>query len=407
MSLQRGVMTLGRYQVDLKPDTPLSVTEQLDISSHGFANVIFTPAPVDPNATTISSLLSLSCFTGIYRAIENRLRIDGPHCSAWLADEDGKGDLLESGVFSLGSPLSNWVSGLKSTALQSGTVTNPGGSLGWNYTWANDQSWNPREALTAVCDWFTAVSGSQTDPVEWEVTNDLKLNAGKVSDVYGPSSSPGVIFTGDRGGRESVDLFGVSAEMSVRIDLEDYTNRVLVQDTDGTLEDYPSSFGSTSYTNGLGGSLRMTRKVSGVEPSWSSLEAVAQGQYFRWHRARVKVDVSTDSYCLLSDVRVGEWALAYDPVKAIDGITAYGFFATAVETNYRGAVIFPLRLRLMEIDQPIQQGMGVYVTYYSGGTPQIVDLTPWVEYENGPTRVTVGELSQSVRAAMRTRGTRN
>lgn len=391
-------MAPGRWNVNLQADTPVSLTDQLNLAtSVGFASAIFTAAPLDPTMFDSADLLTLSVYTGIYRAQEERLKLDGPHATAWLADEDGKGDLIEAGLFSVGSPLSNWVTGLTTPALSVGTITDPGGSLGWNYSWTNDKANNPRAAMDAVCDWFTAVAGSTDDPVEWEVSEQLEVNAGLVSAVYG--TTPSAIFTADDDGREHAELTSFPASMTLREDLEDYTDRVLASDTSATLADYPASaWGSTPYNDPQGADLHMARVVSGVEPSWSSLTSVAQGQYSRFKKVRQKIDASLSGFCPIADIRCGSYVWAWDPFENI--------YDTANEITFRGEVIRPLKLRVKEINQPLQAGMGVYIRYYDGSAWQVIDLTPWVEYESGETRVTIGDLAQTLGKALVQRGIR-
>lgn len=397
MSLQRTVMAPGRWTVNLTTETPNTLTDKLSlVTAAGFGSMVFLPAWLDPIDIDPDGLLDLSVYTGIYRSQEGRLQLSGPHATAWLADEDGKGNLLEAPLFSVGSPLSNWVSGLTPPTLTAGTVTDPSGSLGWNYSWANDKASNPREALNAVCDWFTAVGGSTADPVEWEVTDGLKLNAGKVSAVYG--STPSVILTAFGDGRENRALYGVTCDMSLHDDLEDYTNRVLVADTSGTLDDYPSTYSSTPYYGPDAASLKMTRKISGIDTGWSSLADVAKGQHARFNQIRQQLTASVSDFCLLDKLRVGSFVWAWDPVN--------GIYDTANTLQYSGELIWPLKLRVKEVDQPVQQGMGVYLRHYTGTEWRVIDLTSWVEYETGPTQVTVGELTQPLRVAMQTRGIR-
>jgi hypothetical protein len=57
-----------------------------------------------------------------------------------------------------------------------------------------------------------------------------------------------------------------------------------------------------------------------------------------------------------------------------------------------GDRVAPRTLMVSRITEPVAQGRGVYA---QRGTGEAVDLTPWVEWETGSTRVSLGEVTKA------------
>ena len=75
----------------------------------------------------------------------------------------------------------------------------------------------------------------------------------------------------------------------------------------------------------------------------------------------------------------------------------------ANEVNYRGEAAHPKKLRVQRMEVPIRDGMGVYLRYWDGAAFDYVDLTRYVDYEEGPARVDLGTKSRFRRVDARPR----
>src|SRR5690606_18597876 len=62
MPVDEKLMAAGSWSVDLLPDTPPSVVDDLD----WFGLVVITPAHIDAHAVTVSDLLGVALYTGVY-----------------------------------------------------------------------------------------------------------------------------------------------------------------------------------------------------------------------------------------------------------------------------------------------------------------------------------------------------
>ena len=89
---------------------------------------------------------------------------------------------------------------------------------------------------------------------------------------------------------------------------------------------------------------------------------------------------SSDSVRLIP----GESIWVYDPTVGLEDTTN--------EVRVGGEILHPAEVDLYAITWPVVQDMGVYVVYYNQSTTDldVIDLTPYVAYEDGPTTLDVG-----------------
>ena len=110
-------------------------------------------------------------------------------------------------------------------------------------------------------------------------------------------------------------------------------------------------------------------------------QAVAQGQ-LRDHRHRHAITVEIDGDTVPRITPVGGSIAVWEPEMGIVGTTPVSIL---------GRWIRPVPLRVLSAEWPIRQGMGVYLQFHTP-TPTVIDLTPWVEFGEGSTRLGVGAL---------------
>lgn len=386
VSVTKARQAAGSWSVNLYPDTPLSLTDQLDIerTTAGFGHIIITPAPVDISAIAVSDLLNFSIYTGVCRKQEDRTGLSGSHASIWLGDQDGKADLNETSTGSVAKTFANWVAAIRPAQLSAGTVTNPSASTKtYLYYWIN-QDYSPRMALDTICDMFGA---------EWEVTDQLTLNAATSTTLYG--STPTVICSPWWQGRDST-YAALRSTIGYTPDLEDYTTRVLNLYNSGASG--IASAGSTSYKDGLGNTLVWKRRIESPDVTdATAAQGIAHAAKTRFNAVTQNISIATDSPAVMSSVRCGTYIYAYNP--------DVNLYDMSNQVIYMGQTIFPVSTRVEQIDMPITPDLGVY---FIRGDQTVIDLNKWTVRESPGARLTVGaprrRLAPRFRGRMRKDG---
>lgn len=362
MSVTERHMGLGAWTLTLRTDTPLSVLNQVDLVSKAFGHVIVTPTHSDADAVGGNGLLTLARYTGMLRARPSQYELAGAGLAAWLGDEDGKGDVLDSALTKSAGTFVQWITDLRPSSLDAGTYNTVAGSLNATYQWVSR-----REALDAVCDYFGA---------EWRVNPNGSLDGGTEAQLF--TTTPIAVVQKRSGGRD-LNVVGIRAHLDVAKDYEDYTTAVklLANGVVGTANISPA----TTFRDLNGNLVEFTRIVDSSNTTAGNETAVAQAQLNRFTSLRRAVSLSSDAYDIGGDIAVGDTIYVWDPdLDLVD---------TANQVQYRGQLIFPIKLRVLGYTWPIRRGMGVYFRAPTTAG-EITDLTDWVEWETGDTTIEVG-----------------
>ena len=368
MTITERVMLPGSWSLNLDPNTPPSVLATVDLASAAFGHIIVTPTHLGTEAVSGATLLAASRYTGILRERPSKYELGGPGLAAWIADEDGKGDVLESALTKVAGTFVQWVTDLRPSSLDAGTYTAIGGTLSHTF-----DRINRREALDYVCTYFGA---------EWKVDPTGTLHAGTAANLF--TSTPTVVVQPRSGGKD-LNVTGINAEVGVARDMDDYTTRVFLIGGAGTGSANISP--ATSFKDLNGNAVDLTRIIESTDTGAGNENTVAQGQLNRFTAQRRALTLSSDVYDLGQDIDVGDAIYVYDPEQ--------GLTDTANQVQYRGQVIFPLSTRCLGRTWPVRRGMGVYFRAPdAGGT--ITDLTDWVAWESGATTVEVGATPRSI-----------
>ena len=224
MSVTERVMVAGAWAVDLAPETPGQLMEQIALSRAGFAQIEILPAHLDPREHSDETLLGLARYTGLYRSQEGTYRLSGPGLPVLLGDEEGKADIAETAISTPNGWLSQWVPALRPITLRSGTVTSPGGAYTGTFRLKNR-----KEAFEILNDAFG---------VEWRIRPTLHLDVGPPSALYGSVPQLLILRNAGSGGRDLSPL--PAAPTSVQTltgvvvedadwdeDLENYTTKTI------------------------------------------------------------------------------------------------------------------------------------------------------------------------------------
>lgn len=101
-------------------------------------------------------------------------------------------------------------------------------------------------------------------------------------------------------------------------------------------------------------------------------------------------ECSVDEYCIPRLITPGDWVYVYDPDNGIGGGT---------QVTFQGRSVFPEKFRCVGTTWPVQKGMGVYVGNDVYG---ITDITDFVRWETGATRLDIDSLPRALQVSFPT-----
>lgn len=363
MPVTKNVMAPGSFEIHLNRDivpVPYSVTDNLRLRDQAFGHVLILPARVEPDDFDDATLFDLSVFTGVYRVQRTRTTLSGNHATIWLGDPNGKGPIRE--IASTGNfNMATWIAGTIPATLTSGTIGAPAGTLDWSTIYKT-----PREDIDVIADYFGC---------EWQITDNLELKVNTVDLLYG--ADPAVIATPFWEGRDG-EFVALRCTFDADASGEEYTTRVLLLDAAGN----PGSADispPTPYLDGFGNPVTWNRYAGSTEVGSGSAGDAAEGQLARNDRIDQHITASTDAFCPMADVVCGAPIFAYDPDNDV--------FDMGNEAHYAGDITWPMNLRVQSIDMQLREGMGVL---FRSGDGSYTDLSDYVEWETGPSRLELG-----------------
>ena len=165
MALQQILGKLGQWSIKLRKDAPPGVVAALE----WFGHVAVVPGRMDPVEHGDYLLeKGVARYVGILRDVvvstsedSAQATLSGVHVSAWVGDEDGKGDVIETpGVTLTGATFAAAVAALAPASVPVGTIY-----TGVTGTYTNTHIYQSRrDALDYLC---TVLSAG-----EWRVNND-------------------------------------------------------------------------------------------------------------------------------------------------------------------------------------------------------------------------------------------
>lgn len=366
---------LGQWSLRLRPETPREILDNLDY----FGHVAIAPGRVDVR-TVGDNLLSSSRYVGVLRGrvdSEDSTELFGAGMAFWLGDEDDKGDVFVNAVAVASASFANAVRAVLPDAVTEGTLHAIPGSGTFTSTF---QYTTPRKALTYITDTYS----TETYPVSWRINGDGSVDAGRDVDLF--VSDPQTLLV-RKDGRRDMFVRGLGGQMSLGLDVEDYTTTVvLLAEGEGAATVTASASQVSPYLDLQGNPLVMTRLISESETTAGNAAARATLQLNRFRNSRPEVELSTDEYDVSGDVAVGDVIGVFDPDA--------GFSDAAREMFWQGVPVNPIALRVVELTWPVQAGWTV--AYRSSLDGTWVDLSDYYIPEGGQTTIKVGDLSRAL-----------
>lgn len=365
MSVTQRLMKPGSFSISLQPGFLQSITSRIARFDH----IVITPTPLDPiEGFSDADILGQAIYTGVIRKMPSPRTLEGADLSAWLGTEDGLGDNFGAAVEQT-QTMSAWVSSILTAAgngITAGTLTNTGlSSLTGAPSWCS-----PREAI----DWVMRGAGA-----EYRMQPDGTLDAAKAPDLF--VSTPTTVVTRYEEGQDG-PYRGLEGELiSTAADVEQYTTEVQVIGTgQGVSVVVETATGSTTFKT-FTNTTPVFRRFVNAPSEVAAAGAVASMQLGLWNQERTEVALTSRTYNVTRFVAAGDYVWVYDP--------AAGLVDPAEQIDYRGGVISPVKMRVHALTWPVHSGLGVYLRK-SGATPTYIDLTPFVEWEQGEVRWDVG-----------------
>ena len=409
----------GSATIRLRPDTPGTVRDALSLSPTavtpraGFGSVVITDGHRG-RAPTFASARSGALWWGVLRErADNGLELAGPGAAFWLGDEDGKGRLAAPapvapfpyvvGYVSPGSLNEQaagvpgtptfWATAVAQTAQMAVGVVGAAPAMPEFGYWGRADQEPARRWLQLAADAFG---------FEWRVRPTGVLDMATPAEIYGTTTR---LVVGSHlwpGAMPSESLIATTGGLVFAESLTEWVSRWSAR-TDKTLATPGTSTRTDPFGHwvsviaatplGWAGYSEVDASTAVLPTSSPDMMSMARARTERNahdHAVVLTVDVNSDAIPRI--VPVGGTIGVWEPEHGIVGTTPI---------NAMGQWIRPVSLRVLGAEWPIRDTAGVYV-FPHVPNPTPIDLTDWVEWGSGPTRLTVGglrlpSLSQTIR----------
>ncbi len=229
--------------------------------------------------------------------------------------------------------------------------------------------------------------------LEWVVRSHGRVDMGRAAQLY-PGEVPLITRMGGDDRSDDGDVLEglTAADLSISTSVEDWGSGVMLATSDGPIVYDGGAVGGFDM---FGRPVEMVHLSDRSDVSSVAGSAYAAAELNRVYRKKQEVSVSTTTHEGLDNVVCGQPVDIHDPLMVLlDGIRT--------PRRHRGEWVLPLRTRVVGHTWPVRPGMGVYLRRYTGsetdgGIPipaatsyEVVDLTPYVEFEDGSATIAVG-----------------
>lgn len=373
-----GSITLNLRQADPTKGLAGTPTAIRDLITP-FSAIVITPTHLGPAGTVSDAdLLALANYSGIITARSNeRCTWTGWGPAGLLGDPDGKAVLYLTTTTPTDT-IANYVANDIADASHGNGIT-PGDitASATTYTTQIKAGTTPRALLNYLCD---------RAGMQWRINPDFTLDVDTMANLWPTATTPTLIVRKGGGGRD-LNITGWNADVDVTTDWDDYTTYIEVEPTSGSNGTASLSPATTYYAPD--GTLIVWRRyiTSTRATGTGAANGIAASQLGRFDEPRHHITLDPTVYDIARDVQVGDTINIEDIPNGLYDLTR--------EVYYRGEVCHPTTARIMAMTWKIQQGMGVYLRA-SDSANTITDLTPYVEWEEGPATVEVNATRRTV-----------
>lgn len=369
MTITEVKQALGSWEIRLRDTTPKAIVDRLTY----FGHIVVAPGRLNP-AEYGDALLSAARYVGVYRSrsATQEYLLRGSGMAFWLGDEDGKGDVFESGVVLSGASFAASISALlpPSGAITAGTINSIAGTYSGTHRWQTSRS-----AIEYVSQLFGG---------EYRVNGNGTLDAGTIAQLY--VTDPKTILLRRASGAD-LRVKSLPGAMELGTDAEDYTTRVvlLAEGQGDQIITGDADLGVVPFKDIHGNDLVMTRLVSESDTEAGNADARAAIYLNQFSEERQSVTLNTNAFDIKGDLRVGDYLYVYDPPS--------GYEDPTIEFYWEGQPLNPVALRCIEMTWPVPEGWTVAFRRTDG---EWIDLSQYYAGESGETSLTVGALSRAL-----------
>jgi hypothetical protein len=371
VSVTQVKQSVGGWNVRLRGNIPKAVLDVLD----PFGHVAIVPGSVNV-AELGDNLLAAARYVGVLRSQANNndgVVIGGVGLESWLGDENDGGDVFETALEFNSATFATAVAAAlpPSGSITAGTIHSIAGTFTGRFQWTTSRK---------IEDYITSLYGA-----EWRINNNGTFDAGTVANLY--TTTPRAILVA-RDDSSDLRYRALPGSATMAKDNDGYTTRVVVlaEGEGETIQVGTADQPVVPYKDLHGNEVVITRVFSESATAGVNADTRAElllGQYGDAQAPSVRLD--TSAYDVKGNVGVGDYIYVYNPDN--------GFEDAANEETWRGEVIHPVKLRVVELSWPIRTG---WTVAYRSSVGVWTDLSPYVFYESGDTQIVVGDLPRSL-----------
>ena len=230
----------------------------------------------------------------------------------------------------------------------------------------------------------------------------LLLDAGPRESLFaGHSSDPTTLIVREGSGDDPAITGLNPASIKTSFDATEYVSTVeyIYQDGNSTYDAVDVVDTDNPYRGINGEKLERATYVTEPGHPYISREERALAFLNELKRTKRSINLDLDYYDIQGDFEVGDNIFVYDTDLGFedtdDKVNEDPTRTTKFEVSYQGQYVNPEKIRVTAITWPIQNTYGVYLrrlTSPSSNTYQYINLTPYVQFENGGTTLEVGDL---------------
>jgi hypothetical protein len=392
MAITEILRGLGSWSLKLRENTPRSILDEIQY----FGHIAVSVGQINP-ALTQDGLLSEARYVGVVRQRDfegDSRSLSGSDISYWLGDEEAKGEIFENPLTFTGATFQDAITAAlpPSGAIVPGTLYGIASPVTGTFRYQT-----PRQVIKYITETYGAT---------WRVNGDGTLDAGLEEDLFLTADDELRCAVIRRDAGVDMRLRGLLGNLKTSDDVRDFTTRVLLL-AEGTEDSIVTADADIDpvknvYRDLYGNPVKLTRLVSESQTDTTNAEARAQLQLNRFTKPRSALTMSTTEYDIKGVAQVGDYAWVHDEDLQLVDYTK--------EVIFRGRRINPVKLQITEMTWPVIQGMSVAYRKNPttpGGEPIWIDLTKYVEWEQGDTTLVVGGYNRSLTgSSTETPGTR-
>ena len=389
----------GSFTVTLEQGTPKHVRDAIDLATYPWSYIVVTDTHHRVTDLSAADMLSVAVYSGVYRKrSQDGLELNGAGLAVLLGDEDNKGDIYLAADFDPSTSRTyqaHVAALLYVNGITAGAVGADGSAA---FTFKGNTGDTPRQWLDHL---RTAKPGTDFG---WRINPDGTFDSQFKSVLW---NSGAILFSSSPSGRDA-NVTGLHAVLTVgEEDAEDISSSVEVDWNDGaSIQSASTSLPSTVVGfDGAAITLEryMTNRTRRPRPTtgghaafraWYANSAatalkIGQREAGKYDDLHQQLDITHTEYSPWRFYGVGDTAYVWDVDQ--------GLVDTANQVQFRGEVVFPALARIVGHTTPIYDGYGVY-SYRSDGAGgmEFYDLTDYVAFEDGSTKLEVGDLKRTL-----------